>query len=140
MQQAITQILSTVNERHFSSYCCSFWPKRNQHLALKKHKVIITEGYNFAVDKDLEKLFDSVHQSMLIEMLSKTIIDGRFISLIHKLFKAGVAVRHKLAGVPQGGPLSLLLSNIWLWLFFPQVIEQSAIYELKFFILFMEGI
>jgi len=67
---------------------------------------------------DLEKYFDTVNQSKLIEVLSKTIKDGRVISLIHKYLKSGVVVKHKFEeteiGVPQGGPLSPILSNIML--------------------------
>lgn len=70
------------------------------------------------VDMDLEKFFDTVCQSKLIEVLSKTIKDGRVISLIHKYLNAGVIAngmfeRTKI-GMPQGGPLSPLLSNIML--------------------------
>ena len=67
---------------------------------------------------DLEKFFDTVSQSKLIEVLSRTIKDGRVISLIHKYLNAGVISRgifEKTAvGMPQGGPLSPLLSNIML--------------------------
>lgn len=67
---------------------------------------------------DLEKYFDTVNQSKLIEVLSRTIKDGRVISLIHKYLRAGVVVKHKFedteVGVPQGGNLSPILSNIML--------------------------
>jgi RNA-directed DNA polymerase len=67
---------------------------------------------------DLEKFFDTVCQSKLIEILSRTIKDGRVISLIHKYMNAGVVQNGMFArtdiGVPQGGPLSPLLSNIML--------------------------
>jgi len=67
---------------------------------------------------DLEKFFDTVNQSKLIEVLGRTVKDGRVISLIHKYLNAGVVVRDKFettdAVVPQGGPLSPLLSNIML--------------------------
>jgi group II intron reverse transcriptase/maturase len=67
---------------------------------------------------DLEKFFDTVCQSKLIEILSRTIIDGRVISLIHKYMNAGVVQNGMFerteVGVPQGGPLSPLLSNIML--------------------------
>ena len=76
------------------------------------------EGYKYVVDMDLEKYFDTVNQSKLIEVLSRTIKDGRVISLIHKFLKAGVIEKHTFketgVGVPQGGPLSPLLSNIML--------------------------
>jgi len=67
---------------------------------------------------DLEKYFDTVNHSKLVEVLSRTIKDGKVISLIHKYLNAGVVVQHKFEetsiGVPQGGPLSPLLSNIML--------------------------
>jgi group II intron reverse transcriptase/maturase len=85
---------------------------------LKQCKGYITEGNKYAVDIDLDKFFDTVHQSKLIEIVSRRVKDGRVISLIHKYLKAGVVVRNKfeesIEGVPQGGPLSPLLSNIML--------------------------
>ncbi len=118
VQQAIAQILSPVYERRFSPYSYGFRPKRNQHQALNQCREIITDGHEHAVDMDLEKFFDTVNQSKLIEVLSRTVKDGRVISLIHKYLRAGVVVRHKFEttadGVPQGGPPSPLLSNIML--------------------------
>lgn len=118
VQQAITQVLSPIYEKQFSSSSFGFRPKRNAHQALKQCKDYITEGYKYAVDMDLEKFFDTVNQSKLVEVLSRTVKDGRVISLIHKYLKAGVVVRNKFEdteiGVPQGGPLSPLLSNIML--------------------------
>jgi group II intron reverse transcriptase/maturase len=85
---------------------------------LKKSKEYITAGYKQVVDIDLEKFFDTVNQSKLIEVLSRTIKDGRVVSLVHKYLNAGVVENHKFkkrkTGVPQGGPLSPLLSNILL--------------------------
>ena len=67
---------------------------------------------------DLEKFFDTVCQSKLIEVLSRTIKDGRVISLIHKYLNAGVIANGLFerteVGMPQGGPLSPLLSNVML--------------------------
>jgi retron-type reverse transcriptase len=110
VQQAITQVLSPIYEKQFSSSSFGFRPKRNAHQALKQCKDYITEGYKYAVDMDLEKFFDTVNQSKLIEILSRTVKDGRVVSLIHKYLKAGVVVRNKFEdteiGVPQGGPLA----------------------------------
>jgi len=118
VQQAITQILSPIYEKQFSTNSYGFRPKRSAHQALNKCKDHITEGYKYAVDMDLEKFFDTVNQSKLMEVLSRTVQDGRVISLIHKYINAGVVVRNKFeeteVGVPQGGPLSPLLSNIML--------------------------
>lgn len=118
IQQAITQVLSPIYEKQFSSSSYGFRPKRNAHQALSQCRDYITAGYKYAVDMDLEKFFDTVNQSKLVEILSRTIKDGRVISLIHKYLNAGVVVRNKFeetkVGVPQGGPLSPLLSNIML--------------------------
>ncbi len=118
IQQAIMQVLSPIYERQFSDNSYGFRPKRSAHQALIKCKGNITDGYKYAVDMDLEKFFDKVNQSKLIEVLSRTIKDGRVISLIHKYLNAGVVVGNKFelskTGVPQGGPLSPLLSNIML--------------------------
>ncbi len=118
IQQAIAQILSPVYEKQFSSNSYGFRPKRNAHQALNQCKSYITDGYRYAVDMDLEKFFDTVNQSKLIEVLSRTVKDGRVISLIHKYLNAGVVIRNRFeetkVGVPQGGPLSPLMSNIML--------------------------
>lgn len=118
IQQAITQVLSPVYEKQFSKSSYGFRPKRSAHQALQQCQRYIDEGYKYAVDMDLEKFFDTVNQSKLIEVLSRTIKDGRVISLIHRYLQAGVVVANKFeqtaVGVPQGGPLSPLLSNIML--------------------------
>lgn len=118
IQQAIAQVLSPIYEKQFSENSYGFRPGRNAHQALNKCRSYITEGYRYAVDMDLEKFFDTVNQSKLIEVLSRTVKDGRVISLIHKYLNAGVVVHNKFEetsmGVPQGGPLSPLMSNIML--------------------------
>jgi group II intron reverse transcriptase/maturase len=67
---------------------------------------------------DLEKFFDTVNQSKMIEILSRTIKDGRVISLIHKYLNAGAIDKGKFEetkiGLVQGGPISPLCSNIML--------------------------
>lgn len=118
IQQAIAQILSPWYEQQFSQTSYGFRPKRSAHQALRKCQEFIDEGYIYAIDMDLEKFFDTVNQSKLVEVLSRTIKDGRVISLIHRYLRAGAVVRNKFeeteVGVPQGGPLSPLLSNIML--------------------------
>ena len=117
-QQAITQVLSPIYEKQFSDNSYGFRPKRGAHDALKQCQQNVNDGYVYVVDMDLEKFFDTVCQSKLIEILSRTIKDGRVISLIHKYLNAGVINRGVFEktdiGMPQGGPLSPLLSNIML--------------------------
>lgn len=118
IQQAICQILTPIYEQKFSDNSYGFRPERSAHDALRKCQTNITEGYKYVVDMDLEKYFDTVNQSRLIQILSETIRDGRVISLIHKFLNAGVMVggmfEDSPEGVPQGGPLSPLLGNVML--------------------------
>ena len=118
IQQAIAQVLTSIYEPQFSESSFGFRPKRGAHDALKQCQRYANEGYLYVVDMDLEKFFDTVCQSKLIEVLSRSIKDGKVISLIHKYLNAGI-VRQGIferseQGVPQGGPLSPLLSNIML--------------------------
>ena len=118
IQQAIAQELTKIYEPQFSESSYGFRPGRSAHDAVKQCKKNVDEGYDYVVDMDLEKFFDTVCKSKLIEILSRTIKDGRVISLIHKYLNAGVINKGLFEqteeGVPQGGPLSPLLSNIML--------------------------
>ncbi|MBU3114846.1 group II intron reverse transcriptase/maturase [Clostridium lacusfryxellense] len=118
IQQAIAQILSPMYEVQFSDSSYGFRPNRSAHQAIRKCQQYIQEGYNYAVDMDLEKYFDTIDHSKLIEILSRTIKDGRVISLIHKYLRAGVVIggtfEETIEGVMQGGPLSPLLGNVML--------------------------
>ena len=118
VQQAIAMTLTPIYEKIFSDNSFGFRPARSQHDALKRCKEYADEGYVYVVDMDLEKFFDTVSQSKLIEVLSRTIKDGRVISLIHKYLNSGVlengVVINTKCGLAQGGPISPLLSNIML--------------------------
>ena len=118
IQQAIAQVLTLIYEPQFSEASFGFRPKRGAHDALKTCQRYADEGYVYVVDMDLEKFFDTVCQSKLIEILSRSVKDGRVISLIHKYLNAGVirqgVFERSEQGVPQGGPLSPLLSNVML--------------------------
>ena len=118
IQQAITQELTPIYEEHFSDDSFGFRPNRGTHDALRQCQKNVNDGYVYVVDMDLKKFFDTVSQSKLIEVLSRTIKDGRVISLIHKYLNAGVIANGLFErteiGMPQGGPLSPLLSNIML--------------------------
>ena len=116
IQQAITQELTPIYEEQFSESSFGFRPRRGAHDALRQCQKNVNDGYVYVVDMDLEKFFDTVCQSKLIEVLSHTVKDGRVISLIHKYLNAGVMAKGVFErteiGMPQGGPLSPLLSNI----------------------------
>ena len=116
IQQAISQVLMKEYEPLFSANSFGFRPNRSTHDAIKRVQQYAEDGYRYCVDLDLERFFDTVNHSKLIQVLSETIKDGRVVSLVHKYLNAGVMVRHKFEetteGVPQGGPLSPILSNI----------------------------
>lgn len=118
IQQTIMQVLSSIYDETFSETSYGFRPKRSAHDALKKCVEYANEGYTYVVDMDLEKFFDVVNQSKMIEILSRTIKDGRVISLIHKYLRAGAIVNRRFeetkVGLAQGGNLSPLCSNIML--------------------------
>lgn len=96
IQQAIAQELSPIYEEQFSENSFGFRPKRGAHDALRQCQKNVNDGYVYVVDMDLEKFFDTVCQNKLIEVLSRTIKDGRVISLIHKYLNAGVIAKECL--------------------------------------------
>jgi group II intron reverse transcriptase/maturase len=118
VQQAMAQILSPMFEPQFSETSYGFRPKRSTHDALKKSKEYANQGYKYVVDMDLEKFFDTVNQSKMIEIISRTVKDGRVVSLIHKYLIAGAVDRGRFEetniGLIQGGSISPLCSNIML--------------------------
>ena len=118
VQQAINQVLTIIYEPQFSKRSFGFRPRRGCLDALREVQKIVDEGYKYVVDLDLERFFDTVSHSKLIEILSRTIKDGRVVSLIHKYLRSGVIDKGlwhaSEEGTPQGGPLSPLLSNIML--------------------------
>lgn len=118
LQQSISQVLSRVYEPHFSNSSFGFRPRRGAHQALRAVQQHVESGCSYCVDLDLERFFDTVNHSYLMELLSRRIKDRRLLSLIHKYLRAGVVVGRRFErseqGTPQGGNLSPLLSNILL--------------------------
>ncbi len=118
IQQAIAQVLSPIFEEKFSQNSYGFRPNRSAHQAILKCKQYMDNGYKWAVDIDLEKYFDTVNHDKLIGLVYKEVKDIRVISLIRKYLQAGVMIKEVVntteQGVPQGGNLSPLLSNVML--------------------------
>lgn len=73
IQQAINQVLTPIYEPQFSQNSFGFRPRRGCHDALRRAKDIVNSGYKYVVDLDLERFFDTVCHSRLIEILSRTI-------------------------------------------------------------------
>lgn len=118
IQQAIVQVLTPVYEEQFSETSYGFRPKRSCEMAVVKALEYFNDGYDWIVDIDLEKFFDTVCHDKLISIIMKTVHDGELVSLIRKFLVSGVmengVVSPTKVGTPQGGNLSPLLSNIML--------------------------
>ena len=118
IQQAIVQVLSPIYEEQFSETSYGFRPKRSCETAIIKLLEYFNDGYDWIVDIDLQKFFDTVCHDKLISIIMKTIHDGELVSLIRKYLVSGVmengVISPTKVGTPQGGNLSPLLSNIML--------------------------
>lgn len=118
VQQAVAQILAYAYDNTFSVTSYGFRPMLGAQDAILKVVATADQEYEWAVDMDLEKFFDTVNHSRLIRKLSARIKDGRVLSLITRMLKSGVLIDGKVVktevGLMQGGPLSPLLANIYL--------------------------
>jgi RNA-directed DNA polymerase len=116
VQQSILTALQPIYDPHFSDYSYGFRPNRSAHQAIAQAAAYVQEGYNWVVDIDLKNFFDEINHDRLMSRLSKVIADKKVLDLIRSYLKAGLMVdglvSQRIAGSPQGGPLSPLLSNI----------------------------
>jgi len=118
IQQAVAQVLSREYEPHFSDNSYGFRPNRDCHKAIGKVLEYLNEGYEWVVDLDIEKYFDTVNHDKLISILRERVNEATVLHLIRSFLRAGVMENGLVSpteeGVPQGGPLSPVLSNIYL--------------------------
>lgn len=118
IQQAIAQRLVPIYENVFSDYSYGFRPNRDCHTAMNKVLEYLNQGFEWVIDLDIEKYFDTVNHDKLISILREQVNDSHTVHLIRKFLQAGVMdnglVSSTTIGVPQGGPLSPILSNIYL--------------------------
>lgn len=116
IQQAISQVLVKIYDPEFSVNSYGFRAEKNAHQALEKAREYINAGYSHVVDLDLEQFFDRVNHDYLMNELSRKVQDKRLLKLIHSILRANIQEQGNQIpckqGVPQGGPLSPLLSNI----------------------------
>lgn len=118
IKQAIAQQLSPLVEPGFSSSSYGFRAKRNAWQAVQQAQQFIQSGKRWVVDMDLEKFFDRVDHDILMSRLTRIIEDKRLLKLIRRYLEAdmwnGAEHVKRDKGMPQGSPLSPLLSNILL--------------------------
>jgi len=117
-QQAVLQLLSPAFEEVFFQDSYGFRPGRNTHTAARRIEEMKRQGYRHVVDLDIENFFGNVDHEILLLLIRKVVKDRRVLGLIRGWLKAGVMeegkVRYDVSGTPQGGPISPLLSNIYL--------------------------
>jgi len=115
IQQSLLQVLQPQWDRSFSDCSYGFRPNRSAHQAIAKSQEYINDGYQWVVDMDLEKFFDRVNHDKLMHNVKGRIKDVRVLKLINRYLKSGLVLdaqwEPSLEGMPQGGPLSPLLSN-----------------------------
>lgn len=118
IQQAILQVLQKDWDPTFSKYSYGFRPGRSAHEAIRQAQEYIREGYEYVVDMDLEKFFDRVNHDIMMDRVAKRVKDKRLLKLIRRYLEAGLMqgglVSAREQGMPQGGPLSPILSNLLL--------------------------
>lgn len=118
LQQAISQKFVKIFDDKFSKYSHGFRPNRSCHTAMKQVLAYLNDGYEWIIDLDIEKYFDTVNHDKLISILREEMNDAVTLNLVRKFLKAGImengVICQNEKGVPQGGPLSPILSNIYL--------------------------
>jgi RNA-directed DNA polymerase len=119
VQQAVMQVLQERWDSTFSERSYGFRPGRSAHQAVAQAQQYVAEGYEHVVDIDLEKFFDRVNHDMLMARVAKRVTDKRLLRLLRAFLKSGIMDGGLVSppeeeGVPQGGPLSPLLSNLFL--------------------------
>ncbi len=117
VQEAIRSVLEPIYEPTFHPSSHGFRPKRSCQTAIAEAASYLEEGHAWVVDIDLEKFFDRVNHQRLMSKLALRVADKPLLTLIGRLLKAKVVMPDGVRvsndeGLPQGGPLSPLLSNI----------------------------
>ena len=118
LQQAVSQVLMPKFENGFSVHSYGFRPNKNARQAVGRALEHIHEGYTFIVDIDLRTFFDEVDHCLLLNLLYQKVKCPITLQLIRRWLRVPILVNGKLEkrrkGVPQGSPISPLLSNILL--------------------------
>jgi len=118
IQQAVAQVLSPVFDPGFVPVSYGFRPGKSAHDAVKVARLVVSQGYRWVVEVDLDAFFDRVNHDVLMARVARKVKDVRLLKLIRRYLEAGImadGVRQATTeGTPQGSPLSPLLSNIML--------------------------
>jgi len=116
LQQAVSQVMVQKFEGEFKDYSYGFRPRKNANQAVLQSQKYINEGYQHIVDIDLKNFFDEVEHYVLLQLIFRKVKCPSTLRLIRKWLRAPMQIEGKLVkrrkGIPQGSPLSPLLSNI----------------------------
>jgi group II intron reverse transcriptase/maturase len=124
-QQALRQVLETIFEPTFSEVSFGFRPKRSAHMAMRRIWGQLQVGGRWIVDADIADFFGTISHDRLVSLVAERVADGKVLSLIRQVLTAGVLrdgiYESTVAGTPQGGVISPLLSNVYLHVFDKQM-------------------
>ena len=106
IQQAVAQKLTPIYEKIFSNNSYGFRPNRDCHLAIDKVLEYLNNGYEWVIDLDIEKYFDTVNHDKLISIIRENVNDSHTLHLIRQFLRAGIMdnglVLSSTVGMPQG--------------------------------------
>lgn len=135
IQQAIAQVLTKIYDDTFSDNSFGFRPNRSAQNAIMRTLDYLNEGYEWVIDLDIEAYFDTVNHDKLISILRERVFDSATLHLVRKFLQAGIMekglVKSNTIGMPQGGPLSPILSNIYLDKF-DKELEQRGLHFVRY--------
>jgi len=118
LQQSVAQVITPLFEFEFTEHSYGFRPNKNAHQCIQQAQQYIHQGYQHIVDIDLKSFFDEVDHCLLLQLLYRKVKCRTTLRLIRKWLRAPIVINGKLTkrrkGIPQGSPLSPLLSNIML--------------------------
>lgn len=142
LQKAVTEVLSNIYEQDFLNCSYGGRPKRSAHQAVASlQEAISAKKVNWVFDADLKNFFGSLNQDWVLQFLKHRVGDPRIITLIRRWLKAGVMEGDKHIpsedGTAQGGPVSVLISNLYLHYVLDLWIEKVVKPRLKGYVYYV---